>query len=132
MTESTRLVGGSLQTERLADGRRRLLRDLVVEVAGEPITIPMGTVTDFSTIPWFGRILVRWSRVDIAGVVHDWLYQTGTTTRSHADNVWRLVARAGKHRANAFQAWTAWAALRIGGWYVWARYRAGDPEGRVA
>ena len=111
MTKSTQLVSGSLQTERMDNGRRRLLRDLVVEVAEERITIPTGTVTDFSTIPWFGRALVRWSKVDIAGVVHDWLYQTGATTRTRADAIWRLVAVAGEHRANAFQAWIGWIGL---------------------
>lgn len=131
MTNSTRLVSGPLQTERMENGRRRLLRELVVQVADDRITVPSGTETDFSSIPWFGRILVRWSRVDVAGVVHDWLYQTGTTTRSHADDIWRLVAIAGGHRANAFQAWTAWLGLRVGGWYAWDKHRQGDPTGRA-
>jgi len=109
------LVSGPLQTERQGDGRRRLLRDLVVEVDGLQITIPAGTLTDFSSIPWYGRILVRWSKVDIAGVVHDWLYQTAFTSRARADKIWRLVAVAGDHHANAFQAWVGWLALRVGG-----------------
>ena len=112
----TRLVSGPLQTERQRDGRRRLLRDLVVDVDGQQITIPAGTLTDFSSIPWFGRILVRWSKVDIAGVVHDWLYQTAFTSRARADRIWRLVANAGEHHANSFQAWAGWLALRVGGW----------------
>lgn len=128
MTRPTRLVSGPLRTERLSDGRRRLLRALVVEVDGERIRIPAGAETDFSTIPAFGRVLVRWSKVDVAGVVHDWLYQTGGTTRARADAVWRLVALAGEHRANAFQAWTGWAGLRLGGWYVWDRYRQDYPS----
>lgn len=123
MTDSTRLVSGPLRTERMGNGRRRLLRDLTVEVAGDQITVPFGTETDFSSIPWFGRMLVRWSKVDVAGVVHDWLYQTGVTSRSHADDIWRLVAIAGEHRANAFQAWTAWLGLRLGGWYAWLQHR---------
>lgn len=128
MTDSTRLRGGPLRTERLANGRRRLLRDLVVQVAGEPITVPAGTETDFSSIPWFGRILVRWSRVDVAGVVHDWLYQTGGTSRARADEIWRLVAIAGEHHANAFQARICWLGLRLGGWYAWDQHRQGDPS----
>ncbi len=79
---SARLVSDNLQTERMSDGRRRLLRELVVEVDGLLITVPAGTLTDFSTIPWFGRALVRWSKVDIAGVVHDWIYQTEFTSRA--------------------------------------------------
>ena len=131
MTQSTRLISGPLRTERLPNGRRRLLRDLAVEVADEQFKIPAGTETDFSSIPRFGRILVRWSKVDVAGVVHDWLYQTGTTSRAHADDIWREVATAGDHRANALQAWTAWLGLRIGGWYAWDQHRQGDPAARV-
>lgn len=123
MDNSTKLIGKPLQTERLDNGRRRLLRDLVVEVAGKDYTVPAGTETDFSTIPWFGRTLVHWSKVDVAGVVHDWLYQTGCVGRARADTVWRLVALAGEHHANGFQAWVGWAGLRIGGWYAWDRYR---------
>ena len=126
MNDSARCISKALQTERLANGRRRLLRDLVVEVDGEQYTVPVDTDTDFSTIPWFGRALVHWSKVDVAGVVHDWLYQTGYTSRAHADAVWRTVALAGDHHANAFQAWTAWAGLRVGGWYAWDRYRHHD------
>ncbi len=123
MTARTRIVGDMLQTERMDDGRRRLLRDLNLEIEGDPITIPAGTITDFSSIPWFGRILVRWSKVDIAGVVHDWYYQTGASSRARADAIWRLVSMAGTHHANAFQAWVGWFALRVGGWISWRRYR---------
>lgn len=122
----TRLVGGLLQTERQKNGCRRLLRDLVVDVDGLRITIPAGTLTDFSSIPWFGRFLVRWSKVDIAGVVHDWLYQTAFTSRARADEIWRLVAIAGEHHANAFQGWTGWLALRVSGWSAWNRHRSQD------
>jgi len=100
-----------------------LLRELEVEVDGETYAIPKGTVTDFSSIPWFGRILVRWSRVDIAGVVHDYLYREQSGSRAAADRVWRIAAQAGERHASAFQAWVGWAALRIGGWIAWNRIR---------
>ena len=126
MPEPTRVVEGPLQTERRPDGRRRLLRDLVVEVEGERITVPAGTLTDFSSIPWLGRVLVRWSKVDIAGVVHDWLYQRGTTSRARADEIWRRLALSGEHRANPIQAWIAWLALRAAGGSAWRRHRRRD------
>ena len=66
-TDPAVLVSENLRTERLSDGTRSLLRELVVEVDSIEIDVPQGVITDFSTIPWFGRILVRWSRVDIAG-----------------------------------------------------------------
>ena len=123
MSRPSTVVGDLMQTERLPNGRRRLLRDLVVEVESERITVPKDTETDFSSIPWFGRILVHWSKVDIAGVVHDWLYLTGVYSRAKSDRIWRLVAMSGEHHANAFQAWVGWFALRIGGWIAWNRLR---------
>ena len=123
MKKHTIIVGNMMQTERREDGKRFLLRDLNLEIEGDPIRIPADTVTDFSSIPWYGRILVRWSKVDIAGVVHDWYYQTGDTSRARADAIWRLVAMAGTYHANAFQAWVGWLALRVGGWIAWRRYR---------
>ena len=113
MTTQTCLRSGPLQTERQRDGRRRLLRDLTVEVDGEQFTIPVDTLTDFSTIPWFGRILVRWSRVDIAGVVHDCLYRKKITSRARADRIWRLCAMAGCHHANAVQAWSRMDRVKV-------------------
>jgi len=123
MADLARLVSGALQTERLGDGRRKLLRELVVEVESENFTVPQNTETDFSTIPWLGRLLVHWSKVDIAGVVHDWLYQSGHTSRAHADRVWRITAISGEHHANAVQGWAGWLALRLFGWIAWNRYR---------
>ena len=117
--DPAKIIGRLLQTERQNDGRRILLRDLTVKVEFDTITVPMGTTTDFSTIPWFGRVLVRWSRVDIAGVVHDYLYHKQTFTRSKADRIWRLCAVSGNHSANCCQAWIAWFALKVGGWVAW-------------
>lgn len=129
-TFPAQIVGELLRTERQNDGTRVLLRDLIVEVESKRITVPTGTQTDFSTIPWFGRILVRWSRVDIAGVVHDFLYHTQVFPRSKADRIWRLCAVSGEHRANWFQGWTGWLALRIAGWVAWnackRRIESGD------
>ena len=124
MSHHTCLKSEPLQTERLASGRRKLLRKLIVCADGVDWVIPEATETDFSTIPSIGRALIKWSRVDVAGVVHDWLYADGTkTSRARADRVWRLVAQAGEHRANAFQAWIGYLALRGYGGIAWAGHR---------
>jgi hypothetical protein len=70
---------------------------------------------------------VRWSKVDIAGVVHDYLYVNGGVSRAYADELWRLVALAGEHHANRFQARICWLALRIGGGPPWNKYRKEEP-----
>jgi hypothetical protein len=130
MTE-IKLVSKALQTERLGNGHRKLLRTLTVKIDQEYITIPKNTKTDYSSIPWYGRVLVRWSKVDIAGVVHDWLYAEGklaneSISRTKADGIWRRVALAGEHHANFIQAWICWFFLRIGGWLAWNKCRLKD------
>jgi hypothetical protein len=126
MADPASLLSGPLWTERLPDGRRELLRDLVVEINGEKIVIPAGTITDYSSIPQVVAWLVRWSRVDVAGVVHDYLYQTGSRPRAEADAIWRTVARSGECRANRVQGWLGWAGLRVGGWWAWRKHRKKD------
>ena len=117
------LISGPLQTERMSNGKRKLLRELKLKAGEDIFLIEKDFETDFSSIPWFGRFVVRWSKVDIAGVVHDWLYVKGTTERKTADRIWRITARSGEHHANEFQAWICWLSLRIAGWYAWNRYR---------
>lgn len=123
MTRS-RIISGPLQTERRPDGYRRVLRHLEVQVGESRIRVPAGAVTDFSSIPWFARFLVRWSKVDVAGVVHDRLYATHETSRARADEIWRQVAQSGSHSANAIQAWTCWLGLRAFGWIFWNQDRS--------
>ena len=121
---------GALQAEKCADGRRRLLREIRVDVSrkvnkSEIITVPTDFVTDYSSLPWGTRWLMHWSRVDVAGVVHDYLYRCGagvpSYTKAHADRIWRSVALSGDRRAWWHQAWLGWIALRLFGWRSFRR-----------
>lgn len=124
MSSHAKLVSPPLRTDRLASGRRRLVRDFVIKVEGREFTVWKGTTSDFSSIPNFARWLVRWSKVDLAGVVHDALYHDGgPLTRGQADTVWRIVARSGRHRANWVQGWTCWLFLRLAGWAAWNSHK---------
>lgn len=114
-----------LSTTRRPDGHRELNRDYKIEIDDVFYTISKGFVTDFSSYPWYARLIVRFDKVDIAGVVHDWLYCKGELTRADADRIWRIVARAGKNHANFLQVWLSWIGLRIGGWVTWRMYRQG-------
>lgn len=121
ITKSERLM-----TMRLPSGRRKLLQTICrkVKVDDDPmreLCVPAGFVTDYSSIPWFARFLVRWSKVDIAGVFHDYLYRERKYPRAFADAVWRVLAMQGAHSANPVQAWACWAALRL-----FARYKNRD------
>ena len=129
MSESL-VVGGALQTERQTDGTRNLLRELQVCTGRHCITVPSQFVTDFSSIPALLHWVVRWSRVDVAGVVHDFLYAHGTLSRWKADGVCFEVARSGKHRASLLQAVACWSALCLFGWYIWIR--PANRRGRAA
>lgn len=140
------LESGPLQTERLPGGKRRLLRELRVKVKGELFTVPAHLETDYSSIPtaflvvvltviacafdygppFFLLLLVlpKYSRVDIAGVVHDHLYKTGEVGKWRADLVWLRVAVSGRHRAGWWQAIPSWLiGLVIAGWPAWWRHR---------
>ena len=121
---------GALQAEKCADGRRRLLRDIRVDVSrnvdkSEIVTVPTCFVTDYSSLPWGTRWFMHWSRVDVAGVVHDYLYRCGagvpSYTKAHADRIWRSVALSGDRRAWWHQAWLGWLALRLFGWSSFRR-----------
>ena len=133
-TMASRMIGKPLRTKRLANGKRKLLGPIKVCVeravhecnepegdCPDPVEVPKDFETDYSSIPWFGRWLIRWSKVDIAGVVHDYLYSRKSekrykdVTRSRADEIWCLIARSGKSRksrANWLQASICWMFLR--------------------
>jgi len=132
MTEGrdpARLIGPALLTERLDNGMRRLKRPLEIEVDGTTWKVPEDSITDYSTIPSIGRLLVRWSQVDLAGVVHDHLYrdpkETGQpgVSRWRADRIWRRIAVSGKTAAKPLSAWLCWGALVAYGGIAWGMAR---------
>lgn len=122
---------GALRVERLPDGRRQLVRDLRVDVSrdvdgNDIVEVPKDFVTDYSSLPWGTRWLVHWSRVDVAGVVHDYLYRCGGTmpdtySKAQSDRIWRWIALSGDRRAWPYQAWIGWFALRLFGWWAFRK-----------
>ena len=125
---------GPLQTERLpTNGNRVLLRDLLVRLEdGTDVAVPKGFETDFSSVPWFVRWAVDWMKIDIAGVVHDYMYwcpQTGFC-RNAADRIWREVAGSGQKRANRIQRWGGWLALRAFGSLAYGKAAKETAAGR--
>ena len=121
--------GYRLKVQRCDDGRRRLVEPLHVDVSSDDndrqiVEIPAGKfVTDYSSLPFGTRWVVHWSRVDVAGVVHDYMYRTDAElpdsgrrwNRWRIDRVWRMIALSGDHRANCVQAWVCWLAMLVGG-----------------
>ena len=122
-----------LKVERLPSGDRKLIAPLKVtglrtrltrEVKAEGGELTQGTVfidtgfkTDYSSIPEKLHGFVRWSKVDIAGVVHDFLYRNTDCPRIEADAIWRELAQSGEHCAGRFKAWVCWVMLcGFAGW----------------
>ena len=137
--QPTKVVTGPLRVERQPNGDRKLLNDLGVLVdtrftgkvnvspgtgslqcqgkAGTKITVYYTFISDYSSIPTPFQWVVHWSKVDIAGVIHDFLYRNTDCSRTEADRVWWKLARAGGHRADPLQAWLCWLMLwLVGGW----------------
>ena len=130
---AARRVSEALQVERLDNGDRMLLRDLVIDLdvdlrlgdgtfegfsrsaeGATVVTVPEGFTTDFSSIPAFARALYRFDSVDLAGCCHDYAYYVGVP-RSAADEIWRLVAISGTRHVSEFRGRLGWIALRLGG-----------------
>lgn len=139
-----------LDDKRLPNGRRLVQAPLVVDLgvfiaelhAWDPngarvsispehttvLTVAAGTTTDYSSIPSMlpAWMVGRWDQHDVAGVVHDDLYQAGAP-RGPSDRAWRIIAQSGERHVNPAQGWLGWAGLRVGGWRAYgthARARA--------
>jgi hypothetical protein len=141
MAATAERISGPLQVERLDDGRRKLLRELVIDLGvdlglGDDkypgfsmsagghtiVTVPAGFVTDFSSIPTFARAFFRFDSVDLAGCCHDFAYFVGVP-RSAADEVWRIVAISGTRHVGEGRGRAGWIALRVGGWVAYRNHK---------
>ena len=121
-----------LKTKRLPNGDRTLIGPLKVkgfrtalpnlqvptgDVSRGMISVDSGFITDFSSVPTPLHWVVRWSSVDIAGVVHDFLYRDTGCSRRIADDVWLELAQSGNTGVGRCRAWLCWAILRGFGRY---------------
>jgi hypothetical protein len=89
---------------------------------GEKIEVPMGTVTDFGSIPkplW--GIISPIGNATRAFVLHDFLYQVQTYTRFKSDNI--LLEAMGVLGVNWLKRWTIYLGVRAGGWIPWNQHQ---------
>ena len=122
-------VPDPLEVKRLDDGRRELLKPLSRVVYGREVCVHAGFVTDFSSDP-IG--LLDWSKVDVAGVVHDYLYNPcsddddgkPTVSRWRADCIWFKIATSGKWQSSPITAALGWVGMRVFGGLFWKKGRA--------
>ncbi len=121
----------------LPDGRRwRLVFQFCYDVgwkwSGERITVPLGFLTDFASIPRFLFFLPAWAKYCKSSIIHDWLYKTGKImgepiTRKRADEIFyeALLIEWRDHKAGRFWAWVEYKCVRGFGWLSWD-YRPWD------
>ncbi len=84
------------------------------------VTVEQGFTTDFSSVPSrLESFMPGGSKLDRAGIVHDWLYRQrpfSDERRALADRVWRRIAA---HDAGRYSAWKGWLGLRMLGWIAY-------------
>lgn len=85
---------------------------------GEKIEVPIGTITDFGSVPrplW--GLISPIGRATRAFVLHDYLYQVQTYIRSKSDSI--LLEALGVLGVGWFKRWTIYLGVRAGGWLAW-------------
>ena len=124
----------SLVVTPLDDGRTWIILSdfgyaVGAENSGDVIDVPVGTYTDFASIPrplW--SILPRWGRYGNAAVIHDWLYWDQARTRKQADLI--LLEGMQVLQVSAWQRAAIYWAVRAFGWLAWASNARKKAEGR--
>jgi len=120
--------------------------DIGEEGSGLSIEIPHLFETDFASIPWFARWLIKtWGRHTNAAIIHDYLYRGGQISEISENAPGGFIKNQSKHRLYSpmtrkqadrimleamevmnVRKWTQLAiycGLRLGGWWAWRKFR---------
>lgn len=81
--------------------------------------VPRGFRTDLASIP--AIVPIPEGPYNLAGVIHDYLYETGICSRADADKI--LYDGCRLLGVPLYRAWIIYAGVRAGGWVVYRRYR---------
>lgn len=107
------------QVERLDDGSRKIItpwryRDSILGT----VIVPVGFVTDYSSVPHrLSWLMPPWWKIDLAGILHDYLYRERAFTaarRKRADVAWATVAAAQGN--SSYSVSKGYYGLRAFGW----------------
>jgi len=107
----------SVDVQQVDDREWRLLSELRYEGKTQSFIVPVGTATDFASVPrafvWF---LPRYGRYTKAAILHDHLWRVavpaGELTLPDADGIFRRAMR--ELEVPFLRRWLMWAAVRIG------------------
>jgi hypothetical protein len=88
------------------------------EGSGNIINVPIGTYTDFASIPrllW--AIFPQWGKYGNAAVIHDWMYWDQSQKRLEADQI--FLEGMGVLEVPGWKRHTIYYAVRWFGWLAW-------------
>ena len=92
--------------------------EIGTEGSGNIIHVPIGTYTDFASIPrllW--AIFPRWGKYGNAAVIHDWLYWDQARSRREADKI--FLEGMEVLEVPDWKRHTIYLAVRWFGWFAW-------------
>lgn len=92
--------------------------EIGVEGSGDIINVPIGTYTDFASIPrllW--AIFPRWGKYGNAAVIHDWMYWNQSRSRKEADGI--FLEGMEVLEVSTWKRRTIYYAVRWFGWVAW-------------
>ena len=92
--------------------------EIGTEGSGNIIHVPIGTYTDFASIPrllW--AIFPRWGKYGNAAVIHDWLYWDQARRRREADKI--FLEGMEVLEVPDWKRHTIYLAVRWFGWFAW-------------
>lgn len=108
-----------------------VIRSINYIVNGTRIDVPEGFTTDGASIPrlfWFTTGTPFSPHYLRGAIIHDYIYQTGKTSRKYADQViYSYLLQDGTSKYNATK---IYYALRLAGMFTWRRYRWMERENR--
>ena len=107
----------------LTDGKTWIiLSDFGYEIgeegSGNSIDVPIGTYTDFASIPrplW--AIFPRWGKYGNAAVIHDWMYWNQSRRRKEADEI--FLEGMGVLEVPDWKRYALYYAVRWVGCFAW-------------
>jgi len=105
-----------------SDGIHWIVREpltYVIGVSQDSITVPVGFVTDFASIPQALQAIIRANGPYILpAVVHDYLYWTQACTREQADRI--MLLGMIENQVREVHRFAIHDAVRIAGGFAWA------------
>ena len=124
---------GPLKIELLEGGKEgRVHESFRTHILNKLITVPMGFVTNFASVPrFFWRLFPPQGEYSEAATVHDYLYQSGIFDKETADLIFKAAMK--KAGVPAWKYVLMYQAVKILGTSAWSACRkeelkVGDPN----